>query len=392
QPQQPPRRPQQPSGARPLPARTDDGPATQVVPRPSKALDDVSDEPAQAAQVAEAAQGADAEADAADAGHGTSAQTAEGESDPNEDPTRRVRARESAASSAAKERYRPAQRAGAAPQPPAGGRVPPRANGSRPAQQPAQPAVQPSAQAPAQPSAQPPAQPPSQPRFAQGGPGVTRGAPATAQARGGRDVPLTQEGERGSRGGSSSGVVASSGQGTAKSGSQTAYARTPEQGPGGSRATRAGAPEPPAEPAPEAAPAAQPIAKGPLPPMSYPEQPAGGADPAEEAGAEEPVVNPTLPPEVRDLARRPGGRRRRAGDDEAAEQSQESTGRRYRPEGEPWQVPGGAQESTGGRRRAPDPEDDEPSGSHSSGRSVSELLAAYGAGDATPRRRRRAED
>ncbi len=89
-------------------------------------------------------------------------------------------------------------------------------------------------------------------------------------------------------------------------------------------------------------------------------------------------------------ARRPGGRRRRADDDEAAEQSQESTGRRYRPEGEPWQVPGGAQESTGGRRRAPDPEDDEPSGSHSSGRSVSELLAAYGAGDATPRRRRRA--
>lgn len=107
--------------------------------------------------------------------------------------------------------------------------------------------------------------------------------------------------------------------------------------------------------------------------MSYPEQPAGAAD-STEASGEDSVVNPTLPPEVRDLARKPGGRRRRAEPDEEEPQGEQ------------------AAESGGGRRRAPDPEDGEPTGSHSSGRSVSELLAAYGTGDATPRRRRRAED
>lgn len=107
--------------------------------------------------------------------------------------------------------------------------------------------------------------------------------------------------------------------------------------------------------------------------MSYPEQPVGAAD-STEASGEDSVVNPTLPPEVRDLARKPGGRRRRAEDEDDVPQAEQ----------EP--------ESAGGRRRAPDEEDGEPTGSHSSGRSVSDLLAAHGTGDTTPRRRRRAED
>lgn len=106
--------------------------------------------------------------------------------------------------------------------------------------------------------------------------------------------------------------------------------------------------------------------------------------------------NPTLPPEI-GAVREPGGRRRRAESDDDAtsttESSRSSGGRRYRADDEEpaWMsaVP------SKGRRRAAEPTesaDDEPSGSHSKGRSVSELLAAYGAGNITPRRRRRAAD
>jgi hypothetical protein len=132
-------------------------------------------------------------------------------------------------------------------------------------------------------------------------------------------------------------------------------------------------------------------------------------EPVQPPRAEElpPPSNPTLPEEVRRLAQegRAGGRRRRADDEPPAEQS--GGGRRRRPDGEPpaWETPsrghstgshakpepaaGGRRSAeASGRRAAPE----EPaSGSHSAGRSVSDLLAAHGT-DAIPRRRRRAED
>ncbi|WP_409494500.1 DUF6779 domain-containing protein [Amycolatopsis sp. cmx-11-12] len=131
-------------------------------------------------------------------------------------------------------------------------------------------------------------------------------------------------------------------------------------------------------------------------------------------GVEEPpAVNPTLPEELRVTQNRSGGRRRRASDDSSVSLTPvppvpEPTGggRRRRPDGEPpaWQ----STESSGGRHgggRAK-PEDEAPSrngsshsrpetpdaGSHASGRSVMDLLAANGANESTPRRRRRAED
>ncbi|MBB2935137.1 hypothetical protein FHX82_002157 [Amycolatopsis bartoniae] len=112
--------------------------------------------------------------------------------------------------------------------------------------------------------------------------------------------------------------------------------------------------------------------------------------------------NPTLPDEVRRLAQegRPGGRRRRAEDEPQVEQS---SGRRHRPEGEPpsWLAPtrtgshAKPEPETGGRRSAESTGRRaavEEGGSHSAGRSVSDLLAAHGTTDAIPRRRRRAED
>lgn len=116
-----------------------------------------------------------------------------------------------------------------------------------------------------------------------------------------------------------------------------------------------------------------------------------------------PEPNPTLPPEIRDLGSRPGGRRRRAEPDDEIEVPHVSSGRRHRAEDDPasWRAFGdstGAREpvsDTGtGRRRARESteEADKPSGSHAEGRSVSELLAAHGAGATTPRRRRRADD
>lgn len=125
-------------------------------------------------------------------------------------------------------------------------------------------------------------------------------------------------------------------------------------------------------------------------------------EPVQQPRAEElpPPSNPTLPEEVRRLAQegRPGGRRRRAEDESPAEQS--GGGRRRRPDGEPpaWETPSRGH-STGShakpeppaaaRRAAPEEPE---SGSHSAGRSVSDLLAAHGTTDAIPRRRRRADD
>ncbi|WP_409184545.1 DUF6779 domain-containing protein [Amycolatopsis sp. VS8301801F10] len=86
-------------------------------------------------------------------------------------------------------------------------------------------------------------------------------------------------------------------------------------------------------------------------------------------------VNPTLPEAVRSsVSSGTGGRRRRPD----AESAPSSGGRRRRPEGEPpaWEA---AEEAGSG-------------GHHASGRSVTELLAANGKADGTPRRRRRAED
>ncbi|MDT8910964.1 DUF6779 domain-containing protein [Amycolatopsis sp. PS_44_ISF1] len=121
--------------------------------------------------------------------------------------------------------------------------------------------------------------------------------------------------------------------------------------------------------------------------------------PAEEPP--EPPVNPTLPEAVRSSvsAPQPGGRRRRAEDEPAPEPT--GGGRRRRADGEPpsWQgVASGSHreaepveeaEPARGRRSA---EDAPSSGSHTAGRSVTELLAANGADAPSPRRRRRAED
>ncbi|EHR63497.1 DUF6779 domain-containing protein [Saccharomonospora cyanea] len=127
----------------------------------------------------------------------------------------------------------------------------------------------------------------------------------------------------------------------------------------------------------------------------------------------QPEPNATLPTEIGG-ARRSGGRKRRTEPDDAAPAS--GGGRRYRADDEEpaWMsaVPSGGSRhsrsaadsaadsdaegpaSSGGRRRAPESSesDAEPAGSHAEGRSVSELLAAYGASGSTPRRRRRAAD
>jgi hypothetical protein len=133
---------------------------------------------------------------------------------------------------------------------------------------------------------------------------------------------------------------------------------------------------------------------------------------------------------------RPGGRRRRAEDEDAPvveSPAPASGGRRRRPDGEPpaWQpespyengsrhagngatngssrsTNGSAGHAPSGSHSLPDTGDSAPrngtnghrsaepepaeAGSHAAGRSVTELLAAHGASDSTPRRRRRAED
>jgi hypothetical protein len=149
--------------------------------------------------------------------------------------------------------------------------------------------------------------------------------------------------------------------------------------------------------------------------------------------APEPVVANDTPLSAQS---RPGGRRRRAEDEDAPaveSPAPVSGGRRRRPDGEPpaWQpepsyergsrhagngatngssrptngsaghTPSGSHSlpDTGGSaprngtngHRSAEPEAAE-AGSHAAGRSVTELLAAHGASDSAPRRRRRAED
>ncbi|MFI5584528.1 DUF6779 domain-containing protein [Amycolatopsis sp. NPDC051758] len=157
--------------------------------------------------------------------------------------------------------------------------------------------------------------------------------------------------------------------------------------------------------------------------------------PAAAAQPEPPTVNPTLPESVRNFQGRSGGRRRKPDESQqmpavpppAPEPS--GGGRRRRPDGEPpaWEGMVAERASMSRRNMAPvDPADLEPnghngnghganghngatnghgarnghrsaepapgSGSHTAGRSVSELLAANGGTGSTPRRRRRAED
>ncbi|MGW4395362.1 DUF6779 domain-containing protein [Amycolatopsis nivea] len=89
------------------------------------------------------------------------------------------------------------------------------------------------------------------------------------------------------------------------------------------------------------------------------------------------AVNSTLPEAVRSSVNSGSGGRRRRPEGEAAPAS--SGGRRRRPDGEPpaWEAP--AEEAAS-------------AGHHASGRSVTELLAANGKTEGSPRRRRRAED
>ncbi len=145
--------------------------------------------------------------------------------------------------------------------------------------------------------------------------------------------------------------------------------------------------------------------------------------PAEAAQADAPMVNPTLPESVRNFQGRSGGRRRKPDESQqlpavpAAPPEPTGGGRRRRPDGEPpaWEGMVAERASMSRRNMAPvDPADVEQngngasngharngrrsaeaspgSGSHTAGRSVSELLAANGGTGSTPRRRRRAED
>jgi len=159
--------------------------------------------------------------------------------------------------------------------------------------------------------------------------------------------------------------------------------------------------------------------------------------PAEAAQADAQPVNPTLPESVRNYQGRSGGRRRKPDDSQQmpavpAPPPEPSGGRRRRPAGEPpaWEGMVAERASMSRRNMAPvDPADVEyngnghngngangngangqngngngpaprngrraetpGSGSHNTGRSVSELLAANGGTGSTPRRRRRAED
>lgn len=123
----------------------------------------------------------------------------------------------------------------------------------------------------------------------------------------------------------------------------------------------------------------------------------------EPGGAEQPSLpEPASPPQsqVRGGTGRPGRRSRRTESESgfAAPESPRGATSRSRAADEPVddsQVGSGTSGPTAtGRRRAARlaEESAESSGAHSTGRSVSELLAAYGMSTSTPRRRRRAED
>ncbi|SEP24706.1 DUF6779 domain-containing protein [Amycolatopsis saalfeldensis] len=128
---------------------------------------------------------------------------------------------------------------------------------------------------------------------------------------------------------------------------------------------------------------------------------------AHRSSDEEPAessVNPTLPEAVRSsVANKGGGRRRRSDDESTPTPEPTGGGRRRRADGEPpsWE---GMGSSPSHREAKPEPQEPRPargrrsaedapqSGSHTAGRSVTELLAANGADAPSPRRRRRAED
>ncbi|WP_406639314.1 DUF6779 domain-containing protein [Amycolatopsis sp. WGS_07] len=102
---------------------------------------------------------------------------------------------------------------------------------------------------------------------------------------------------------------------------------------------------------------------------------------------------PNLPEAVRAAGSGTGGRRRRPDDEPAPVPS--SGGRRRRPDGEPpaWETPeDGVEEESSAHGRRSAERGGGSAGSHAAGRSVTELLAANGKTEGTPRRRRRAED
>ncbi|MBB2506172.1 DUF6779 domain-containing protein [Amycolatopsis echigonensis] len=109
-------------------------------------------------------------------------------------------------------------------------------------------------------------------------------------------------------------------------------------------------------------------------------------------------VNPTLPESVRStVSSGTGGRRRRP--DAESSPAPSSGGRRRRPEGEPpaWEAADSVEDEAGHGRRsasasASADRAESSAGHHASGLSVTELLAANGKSEASPRRRRRAED
>ncbi len=165
-------------------------------------------------------------------------------------------------------------------------------------------------------------------------------------------------------------------------------------------------------------PPSQPVPQTTLPPVPERRPEPIAEPPRYSQPVEQQLTNPTLPEEIRTMQNRPGGRRRRAADDSSSSLTPvpnvpepNGGGRRRRPEGEPPAWQNGASESSGGRHgggharpeeQAPSrngsshsrPENgtEGPAGSHAAGRSVMELLAANGANDSIPRRRRRAED
>lgn len=112
----------------------------------------------------------------------------------------------------------------------------------------------------------------------------------------------------------------------------------------------------------------------------------GSALPAEERPSL--LANTTLPEQVRQIQseNRPGGRRRKPDEPDV---SDVGGGRRRRPDGESARSLFDNADSSAGRHAGGTGDPPQPdSGSHSSGKSVAELLASLGSSD-TPRRRRR---
>lgn len=145
------------------------------------------------------------------------------------------------------------------------------------------------------------------------------------------------------------------------------------------------------------------------PPVSRPEppvrdtsrtdmRPAQHAGPPPEAQAP-PPPSPPLPPQAQGPQNRSGGRRRKPDDEQPwqgfnppAGEPEPRNGNGVRPHAGAVSNGNPLPPAPTGRRRAPEPPADDGGGSHSEGLSVTELLAAHGAGNVAPRRRRRADD